>query len=200
MKLLHCLVLATPLLTVACFHQNGEEYFPAPSSSGRSEYSITYRNASGVVQHASMVSYGDGEETINGKRYTKMIADYSEMPGMDRSVGFTRRTREGIYVIEGARDQPEHIETRFPVKVGTSWTRVSPKTSVDNKAVGLETVQLGDNIFHQCLKIDFTSRGALGQPSCQGSEYLAPDVGLVKMVTTCDNDVTMTISLTKYKR
>jgi hypothetical protein len=149
------------------------------------------------VEHASMVTRVDEQTTIQGKRYYKMIITFTGIPGLDQQISYSRSTPEGVYTIDGdSMDKPEYLETPFPVSVGSSWTSVGPSSRGTYHALDLETVETGNETFKDCLKVSVKTDGKTG--SGEGTEYLAPGIGMVRMSLTASG-IPMTFTLVKHK-
>jgi len=165
------------------------EYFPETDVGSRYEYSMEYLAPLGGVGRASMIRRVDGVETLHGKRYYKIVDTYLGIPGQDQQVFYSRWTPDGIYLIDGDRkDKPEYLAIPFPVSVGISWVANNDKSTTYH-AEGLETIETPNETYKDCLKVSFKDAGA------EGTEYLAPNVGRVKLVTRG-----LTLTLQKYKK
>jgi hypothetical protein len=190
----HALLVLCCLTFVACMKPKGSEYLG--KAGARYEYSIEYPGLAGV-QHASMVVRSDKEETIQGKRYTRVVVSFSGLPGLDQQVSYSRLTGRGAYTIDGDnKDKPEYLDTPLPLEVGTHWTSNGPSSQSSFEVVGAESMEAANETFEKCLKITFKRTDKNG--SSEGTEYLAPKIGLVKMYTR-SADTPMTFSLVKYK-
>ena len=181
----------------ACSKPKGSEYFPEASLGGRYEYSVEYRSLLSV-EHASMVTRADEQTTIQGKRYYKMVSTFIGIPGLDQQISYSRSTPEGVYLIDGdSMDKPEYLDTPLPVSVGSSWTSVGPSSRTTYHALDFESVETGSEAFKNCLKVSFKTDGKTG--ASEGTEYLAPNIGMVRMSLTA-NGTPMTLTLVKYKK
>jgi hypothetical protein len=181
-----------------CAKKKGAEYFPETSSGSRYEYSLEYQTLLGGVQKASMTTRVDGQEAIRGQQYYKLVNTFFGVPGLDQQIVFQRWTSAGIYAVDGNhKDSPEYLDTPFPVSVGSTWTSKAPDHTDTYKVLGIETVDTPHETFKDCLKVSVTGNGANG--SNEGTEYLAPNIGLVKLVTVASG-VRMTLTLEKYKK
>src|ERR1035438_3676207 len=177
--------------------KNGSEYFPETRVGARYEYSVEYQAPFAGVQKATMVVRTDSEEKIGGKRYYKSIAAFSGIPGLDQQVQYSRWASDGVHVIEGDnKGTPEYLGAPFPVTVGSSWISQTPKYRYEYRAVGIETVELPNRAYEKCLKLSLNDPSGSGG---EGIQYLAPDIGMVKMVMHASG-VPMTFTLEKYKR
>ena len=128
----------------------------------------------------------DGEEVIRGKAYFKLVTVFAGIPGAESQVNYYRRTDEGIYSISGKhKDQPEYLETPFPLQVGKNWTVKTSDAELTYRVEGVETAELFDKSYDNCLKVSFSgSRNSMGtKVQIEGYSYRAPKVGEVKSVT-----------------
>jgi hypothetical protein len=140
----------------------------------------------------------DGQETIGGKRYYKMVFTYFGVPGLDQQVSFERWSSDGVFVIEGNhRDKPEYRDNPFPITVGTSWITQTPDSRSTYQVVGLETVETRTNTYKDCLKVTFERND--GHGASQGTLYDCPSVGMTKLVMTAAG-APMTFTLENYKK
>jgi hypothetical protein len=122
-----------------------------------------------------------GEEVINGKTYRKYVSKVQGV-SMDEQAptDYMRTTPQGLYSIEGDnKDKPEYLDYPFPLKVGTTWTRVTPEGEEKCRVEGVETVELPTQKYEDCLKIVSKLEGAEPRETV---EYLAKGVGTVKWV------------------
>lgn len=189
------LIFACLTLTV-CSKPKGSEYFPSPRIGSRSEFAIELGGLLGV-QHASMVSRVDEETTIQGKSYFKSVSTLSGIPGVDQQISYSRVTPEGVYVLDGDDlTKPEYLDTPFPVGVGNSWESIGPTSKSNFSVVGVETVDTPTRTFKNCLRLTFKRQDKSGLT--EGTQYLAPGIGLVRMVATASG-VPMTFTLVKDK-
>ena len=188
------LLIVVCLTLTACSKPKGSEYFPSPRTGSRSEFAIELGGLLGV-QHASMISRVDEETALQGKRYFKSVSTFAGIPGLDQQISYSRVAPEGIYVIDGDDPtKPEYLDTRFPVTVGGSWESIGPTSRTSYSVVGIETVDIPLRTFKNCLRLAFKRQDKSGLT--EGTQYLAPDIGLVKMVAT-GSGVPMTFTLVK---
>jgi len=189
-----------------CSKPRGAEYYPESRIGGRYEYVIEYQVpifafSVGGVQKATMVSRVDGKETINGKEYFRQVNTFSGIPGLDQQVYYSRWSTEGVYGIEDAnKNGPEHLDTPFPVMVGSSWTSKQSTEPTRYQALGIETVETPEKIYKNCLKVSFApeAKNIVNEATARATQYLAPNIGAIKIVMTA-NGVPMTFTLQKYK-
>jgi len=155
--------------------QDGEEYFLEPPIGARWEYSLENMVPFLGVQKGKVLRRVDGEETINGKTYFKTVTVFSGIPGRESYHYYWRKGPDGLYEIDGT-DLPEYLDTPLPLTVGMNWTVQYPNEQQKCSAEAIETVELFDRKYENCLKISFAGEGY------SGYSYYAPDVGLVKRV------------------
>jgi hypothetical protein len=186
------------VILIGCAKQKGTEYFPETSASSRYEYSLEYQTPLGGVQKASVTTRVDGQEAIRGQQYHKLVSTFFGVPGLDQRVVFERWTATGVYAVDGDhKDSAEYLDTPFPVSIGSTWTSRAPDHTDTYKVLGVETVETPHETFKDCLKLSANGTGTNG--SSEGTEYLAPNIGLVKLVTVASG-VRMTLTLEKYKK
>jgi hypothetical protein len=171
-----CCALA---LVSACAQVYGKNYFPL-TDGAKWEYTGRLTSAAGRQSNINSQFHIDGETLIHGQRYFKYVvtADFSGIPGGPKSheeVRYYRVAPDGIYFLSGRDiDQPELLEMPLPIPIGMKW--LSGTTEVQAEHAG--TIKLGDREYKDCLKV--TYRLADGVRSTVN--YLAPDVGIVKVV------------------
>jgi hypothetical protein len=172
----------------------GAEYIPESHAGDRYEYSFEYAAPFLGTQKASMVARTEGEENINGKTFHKFVIVVSGIPGADDDIEYRRWTPQGVYYVEGSdKTKTEYMNTVLPLEMGTSWTVKKPTETVEYTVTGIENIETPAGTFDKCLKIDFK-----GDKS-EGTQYLAPNVGLVKQIAKASG-IPMTVLLTKYKK
>jgi hypothetical protein len=194
MKREYGLVILLCLGLVGC-KPKGSEYLPDHATGTRSEYSLDYRTPFGGVQHASLVIRVDDDQTIQGKRYHKIVSTFMGIPGLDQMVQFSRLARDGEYTIDGdSMDKPEYLDTPLPLAVGSSWTQTGSASPDVYSAVGIETVETPAKTYKDCLKLTYKGHDKNGPT--EGTVYLAPHIGMVKTIATA-NGVPMTLTLVK---
>lgn len=159
----------------------GSEYTP---NLKEWEYSMSVTiNSSGNTYNGKVMVSSSGEEVINGKTYTKSAATMSEfaLPMPSTPNFYSRVTRTGKYIIsEDHRNFPETLQYPFPLKVGTTWTRVTFNGKQKCRVEAIEDVVLPDKTYERCIKISFQSKNKKKLPS--GVEYLAKGIGIVKII------------------
>lgn len=190
-----CLPLvAITLCFVAACSKQGEEYFSAPAEGHPLQYVIQFGTLLGT-QKAQMITRREGDETIDGKKYYKVVSVVSGFPGAEPEVSYCRRASTGMYCISGKhKDKPEYLGVPFPVTVGTTWTTSSPDGKVEARAESIETVDLFDRKYDKCLKV--TESGTSNGKAFTATAYYAPGIGLVKSIAKV-GDVTLDYELEK---
>jgi len=139
------------------------------------------------------VSRIDGDEIINGKKYYKWINVYSGIPGAEAEVFYYRHTNEGNGKY---KDRPEYLDTMFPLEIGTIWTSQTPTGDIHYRVVSLETLELIDRTYKDCLRVSYN--GSYESSQLEGYFFLAKDVGVVKHVTKIQG-VTLDATLEKFE-
>jgi len=185
------------LILFACSKQQpGEIYFPKASNGTQWEYLLKYTTPGGVYK-GRMIIRINGEETINGKTYYKQVTLTSGIPGEKPHISFNRRTKEGIYKIdENNNARPEYLVTPFPIKVGTTWTARTSDGQTRYQAEKIETVELDNRQYKNCLKMSFQADKKMQH--FDGFSYLAPGVGEVYTILNF-GEVKVEYALDKYK-
>lgn len=176
--------------------KQNEVYFPEPTKGAQWEYGLRYTTPSGVQMGGMLIRIGD-DETINGKTYYKQFTLTKGVPGAETHVSYNRRTKEGIYKIdENSPDKREYLTTPFPVKVGNTWTAQISGGQTQYKAEKLDTVELNNKKYTNCLKVTFQAEK--GSQHFEGYSYFAPGIGEVYSMMSF-GDVTIDYALLKYK-
>lgn len=196
-KLCALVLCFTLTLLSSCAQVYGKNYFPL-ADGAKWEYTGRLTSAAGRQSNISGLIHIDGVTLIHGQHYFKYVvtADFSGIPGGPKSheeVRYYRVAPDGIYVLSGKDiDQPELLEMPLPIPIGVKW--LSGTTEVQAEHAG--TIKLGDHEYRDCLKVIF--RLADGVRSTVN--YLAPDVGIVKVVyeNTTEPKSTIELMLEKF--
>jgi len=177
----YVLVLLLPL-AVACAEPQGAAYFPKLHRGAQLEYNIEYITPLGGVQRGTMVSRTEGDTTIDGRGYERTVTVISGIPGMSpQFIGYTRRTREGLYEIDTtAAPGTEVLVTPFPVVVGSTWSARVGASLTNSRVEAIERMALVSRTYDDCLKVSSTqiSNGV----TSTGTSWYARGVGLLKYV------------------
>ena len=189
-------IIVMLLVLSACSKQQGEEFFPKATNGAQWEYAVRYSTPAGVHMGKISISVG-GEETINGKTYHKQTTITSGIPNAESHISYSRRSKEGIYQIdENNISRPEYLVTPFPVEVGNIWTAQSSDRKTQYRAEKIETLELNDRKYENCLKISFQIEKGLQH--VEGFSYFAPGIGEVYSLLNL-GEVKVDYALHKYK-
>jgi hypothetical protein len=173
----------------------GADYLPPLSNGASWHYNIEYMAFGVGVQNGKAVDRIDGTESLGGKTYFKEVVVYSGIPGAEPEITYHRQGPEGVFSIDGKhKDRGEYLEFPFPLNVGKAWTVTSPARTLDYKVESIETLELIDRKYEDCLKLSFVAND--GQ---RGTIWLAKGIGAVK-VTITSSGVAMDFLLEKYER
>lgn len=166
-----------------------DDYFPLDVGS-KCTYAIEYIAFGVGGQKGRAASRIDGEETISGNSYYRLVTVYSGIPGAESETTFYRKTATGVFVIQGKhKDHPEVLYLPLPLKVGLEWTTTLAEMTIHNRVVSNETAQLFDKGFENSFKIsfEFDRKTDQGISHVKGYKYLAPNTGLVKEFDDVEN-------------
>jgi len=173
------LIILIALFLSACGgRENTKDYFPMDIGE-QWEYEFSVNAPGSGVQTFTLTSRVEGNETINGNKYSQFVNVYHDLPGAETEISYQRHTEEGLFSIDQkAPEQSEHIDVPFPLEEGMIWTVVEVDSQIEYRFEGLEDVFLPDETYVDCLKLTFSgvSEGRL----LTGEEYHAKGVGLVK--------------------
>lgn len=169
--------------TVAASAATPEPYVPlAKGTIWVHEHRATYTGPGERKVFASVVTEVEGEETIGGKTYVRMLRRYEGMPGVDRITVYRRVAPEGVYIASKKDGKlREALELALPAAVGGSWDYddgvVSKRQVAD--VVALDTPA---GHFDKCLKVvrDFLTE--VRRKNYSQETYYCPGVGEVKSV------------------
>ena len=190
-------LMAVVLGVLACSRSNSESYFPLPQDGAHWEYKLDFMTSLGV-QSGKLLVRVDGTKTIGDQKYFKYVAVVSGIPGVEPQVSFYRRSSVGIFTVDGKyQDRPEYLEVPFPVEVGNTWTVNGPEKRTEYHVKAIDTLELYDKKYDECLMIFYTS--AQGLTRIQGTQYLAKGIGLVKESGSVDG-VKFELTLDNYER
>lgn len=156
---------------------NTSEYFPL-SIGNKWEYSVEYTTELLNVKKGEMIAKIDGKEKINDKDYFKLLYVYSGIPGVETETYYIRKSDEGYFAINGKyKGSSEYLDMKLPIEVGSNWKSIMPELEIDYNIVGIETLELIDRKYKNCIKITF-ERNDGGE----GIIYLAKGIGMVKYI------------------
>lgn len=190
------IVIISFFVLASCTKQEND-YF-SMHDGARWEYSIEMLIRGRGIQKAKSVDRVDGIENINGKEYYKVVSVTSGIPGAEPETNYYRRTKDGIYKISGKhKDYPEYMITPFPISVGNKWAVQEPEGLFHYTIESIETAELFDRKYENCLKISF--EGNYQSQSAKGYSYEAKNIGTVKSVFETDL-VTIEYTLEKYEK
>jgi hypothetical protein len=180
-----------------------EAYFPL-SEGGRWEYSIEFSLENSDVKKGRAVMKIDGQEVINGQKYYKYITTYFGLPGPQGDVSYYRSAKEGIYKIESTKkDAPELLITPFPIALDSTWTVIKPEGSTHYRVEGVESVELPDQKYENCLKISYEwdTKNSSERGYLKGISYRARGIGEIKSTAVYKGkeSYTLTFTLGSYK-
>jgi hypothetical protein len=191
--LILCYVLA---FMSACTQNNGKNYFPL-ADGARWEYAGQSSSPNSKQISFRATARIDGETLINSKRYFKYVltSDFSSVPEIGKIreyVRYYRIAEDGIYFRAGNDPNGlELLEMPLPIPISTKW--LSGNTEV--QAEHVETIQIGDRQYRNCLKVTFKPQG--GAHILEN--YLAPAVGVIKFVDVSTSEPKSIIELTLEK-
>ena len=154
------------------------DYFPLPQ---RAQWTYDFQLATSALAptSGSYISVVDGEQTIEGKRYTRVVNTTKGIPDAETTIGLYRRSSDGIYFRDAAKpEDKESLLLPYPPAIGKRWTNVMGMTTRESRIEGLETVELPGRTYEQSLKISFTMTSP--EHVVTGYEYRAPHVGQVR--------------------
>lgn len=189
-----CLMLVA---TSACAQTGRRNYFPL-ADGAKWEYVGNFFSASGKQFSVRMTSRVEGQTLINSKRYFKFVttSDFSDVPGIGRKIEDVRYYRvghDGIYVLpDSEANKPELLEMPTPIPVNVKW--LSGATEVQAEHVG--TIKVNGHEYTNCLKVTYKMADGVRVTE----NYLAPDVGIVKVlyVNTTEPQSTAELMLERY--
>lgn len=199
--LLKMFFLALIFTLPACTHQGGDDYLPVGDGM-RWEYA-TETCTDGTCARGSVTTRYKGEEIISGRKYLKRYA--SKDGGTEQLVSYDRKSQEGLFGITAQyKNSPEQLVLPLTLGVGQTHTytsHVPVRTTTQATLLGKETLSLSDKTYADCYKFSFKTvyeeSDGKGAPS-EGISYIAPNIGLVKTFMHVPNQVTFTMTLTRY--
>ena len=141
-----------------------------------------------------------GKETINGKEYWKVVSVPSGMPGSEPTTNYLRKAKDGIHVIYDSDPKKQDVlDFPLPIKIGKTWEISFPKGHAQNTITSIETVELPNRSYKDCIKM--TSVGTYDSEQFESTIYFAPNIGSIKMVRYWpDADFTEEIILKKFRK
>jgi hypothetical protein len=196
-KIFYVVVVGLLILPACSKPQQGEEYFPQISKGSQWEYLVKFIAPSGKVMDGRLSVSIEGKDDINGKKYFKQVSLISGLPGAKPQIGYSRRTEQGIFRIEGtSKDTQEYLATPFPLTVGNSWTVKSQDGQILYLAESISGIKIMNREYTNSLKISFN--GEKKGQHIEGYSYFAANVGEI-MTNMKVGDVIIQYILDKYK-
>lgn len=179
-----------------------EAYFPL-SDGARWEYSVEISLSSSDVKKGRAAMRIDGQEVIDGQRYYKYITNYFDLPGLQGDLSYYRKSMEGIFKIERTnKNMPEFLITPFPIAPGRTWTVIKPEGETHYRVEAVETVELPNRKYENCLKISYEwdTKQASERGYLKGISYRARGIGEIKSTAayTGKESYTVTFTLKSY--
>ena len=159
-------------------------YFPLPRT-GQWTYDLRVTNSALRSESGSYICVVDGKQTIQGKRYTRIVNITKGITSAETTVGLYRRAHDGIYFRDASKpDDKESLLLPDSPVVGKSWTTVSGNVKRESRIESFETLEVSGRKYEQSLKISFTLTGPDGVFT--GYEYRAPGVGHIRQLMLGD--------------
>jgi hypothetical protein len=159
--------------------------------------------ASPTVSGAKQVQTGkeivrcDGKETLNGREYWKYSVMMVGFPDQSDGVVYFRKSAEGLYAIEGGKQNPERLYLALPAVVGKNWVTSGGKNSFTNWIEAIETADVYQRKYTACLKLRYQIQDEAGKVTSDATIYSAPGIGSVK-ASFRFGEVWLKLSLEKY--
>jgi len=177
MRKYHLMLIMLLFVLFACSEpQEGEVYFPKSAKGSQWDYLFRYQTPEGKILNGRMMVSIEGKETINGKKYYKQSSVISGIQGAAPQYSYSRRTKEGIWRIEGVTpNDREYLSTPFPLTVGKTWSVKSSDGVMNFVADRIETVKPLGKEYEDALKVYFS--GDKGASHIEGYSYFAPHIG-----------------------
>lgn len=153
------------------------DYFPITPGM-RWEYDITYTIAIGGPNKATAIAEVTGEETIQGKTYSKLVADVRGTPVDSLRTTYYRHGEDGTFKIDGQEiDKGERLSFPPTLEIGTKWKGGSSDGPYEAEVTAREEITCPAGTF-DCLRITTRTRNLYG--STVENQWFAKDVGMVK--------------------
>jgi hypothetical protein len=117
---------------------------------------------------------------INNQRYFKFVvsAAFQNLlgaPKINDEVRYYRVAPDGIYFLSSRNtSKPERIEISLPIPIGVKWLTGTGEMQAERAG----TMKAAGREFRDCLKLSYRQTGEAHSVDY----YLAPDVGMIKMV------------------
>jgi hypothetical protein len=122
-------------------------------------------------------------ESIAGKDYLKCMTFMQGSPGMSEFALWERQAVDGIYEIRLKPENPEILLLPLPLRVGLSWTNEESQAKSIGLVEAVETVDLPERSYPNCLKIKYDMYDGQGRVLNKTTLWLAKGVGWVKVDT-----------------
>ena len=175
------LVAAVTVAGAATAFATADPYVPlAKGTIWVHEHRATYSGPGERKVFANVITEVEGEETIDGKTYMRMLRRYEGMPGVDRITVYRRVAPEGVYIASKKDGKlREALELALPAAIGGSWDYDDGVVS-KRQVAGVVAVDTPAGHFEKCLKVvrDFLSE--VRRKNYSQETYYCPGVGEVK--------------------
>ena len=166
--------------SVATCAEPAVDYCPLPAN-GKWTYDLQIAHPDHTQIAGTLICRLDGEVTIEGKTYVRIVNATKGVAGMEASVGFYRRAPDGVYFrADDKAGSPDSLLLPDPPTVGKTWTTDFGNAKRVSRIEKVESAELPDRKYEQSIKISFTLTSASGE--LKGYEYRAPGVGQVRQV------------------
>jgi len=149
------------------------------------------------VQTGKEIVRCDGKEIINGREYWKCAVMMVGFPEQADGVFYLRKSGEGVYSIEGGKQNPERLYLALPAVVGKNWGSSGGKNSFTNWIEAIETADVYRRKYADCVKLRYQIKDQAGKVTNDATIYAAPGIGTVK-ATFRFGEVWLKLSLEKY--
>jgi hypothetical protein len=157
------------------FSESTKDYFPLSTGMKR-EYDMVYSNPFKSDKGKILMKI-ENTETINDKNYYKMTYVYSGLPGLESETYYIRVAEDGYYAMKKTNNtlSQEYLHIKLPLEVGISWQSFSPNGEIEYTVQGIETLELINKKYEDCLKVMFEIKG-----EGHGYVYFSKGIGIIK--------------------
>jgi serine/threonine protein kinase len=119
-------------------------------------------------------------EKIGGQEYFKVVTFFRGFPDASEAATWYRRAADGIYRIDGKSENPERLFLPLPSQGEYSWTVEESAAKSVSSIAAIETVDLPECSYRDCLKLHTVNSDKQGRITSQSTFYFVRGLGGVK--------------------
>jgi hypothetical protein len=144
-------------------------------------YDVEYVTGLGNVQRAEAIQRIDGEKTIGGNEFFRVVLVVKGMPGWEPEVLYQRGAADGLHELRYVRGKPvEYLAVPAPLTVGRTWRIDTSEININCRIDAREPAILPEKTYEDAYR--YSCSGTRGPLYFKNYTYMVPGVGVVKLV------------------